>query len=477
MRSVARLAWLLERSRFSSSRGTSWLDVLAVFGFAVATAILLLLSGASSLFIRRADQAGSVLSPPVVQALDSPQLGSAFFSSYQAVFAFAFLVTIPPALSLAASAASSAARSRLEQLRLLRLFGLGRARGWLLVLVVVFSQFAAGVAAGTLLYFTSFYLWQLLEIQGTVVSATEVMISSASWLNTVFLLAVATAGAALVVLSFSSLDSSRNRGAGEFRFFAPFPLLVSLLVVALSALVEAVLSAEGFVGDLTALVAAVTAVVVFVGPGLLYVLGRFLLRSSRLDLTLAGASLSSRSRALFVTASPAALVMFMALSLGAQPQEFLSAIAQTDGVDLPQSQVPVFIAELLRRNLVVGLLLVCVAVVLLSLVSVSLDHAGGIIYRRDQAQTLFLLGVDPTLLHRARLWQLLCAQFSAFALAVVCAAAVVLPDTSVTELSWEPLFLVFVVFAVTVVASLVANRWLAPLQDQVLTGDSRSRLL
>lgn len=473
-----RLLWTLEYARLTSSRGRSWLDTLAIFGFTVATTIMLVLAGAISLFWNRAEAPSEELLSELSSVSDgssavTSHMLSVFFDSYQSVTALAFFIVILPALSLGASAAAVVARSRNQVLGRLRLLGLGRFHAYLMVLTVVLAQMILGLVAGTLVYFTSFYLWQLLEFQGALVSATEVMITWSVWLDTALLLTAVT-----VLATFSAFNASRiwraSKGVGApFRLLSLPALLISGLLVGLGALIELGSSNTTFTGELALPVAALAVFVGFVMPAGFYLLGRFLATRARTDLVLAGGWLQTNARAAALTVFPAALTMFLALTLGAQPHDFISVISEDSGTPIAASAVPDHLAYLLQRDIVVGLLLVCVGVIVVSIVSASLEQATVIINRHTQSEMLLMLGVDSDFLTRARLWQILVPHLVGLGLGVLLAAALVLPHESLTKLPLEVPFLVAAVFAATFVVALVANRWLAPLQCRVVRPDLR----
>ena len=471
-----RLLWTLERARLTSDRGRAWLDTLAIFGFAVATAILLLLAGAASLFHSRAQAPKEPITTGLQRLAEAssssdPQVLDAFLLSYQVITGFAFFITVLPALSLGASAAAVAARSRSQILRHLRLLGLGRFHAQLIILVVVLVQMLLGLGAGTLLYFTSFYLWQMLEFQGSLVSGAEVMIGWSSWLNTALLLVTVTIFATLS--SFSSARLSRRRLEAQrwFRLFSPAAIAVGVGAIALATLVGFATSAGAFTWDLTILVAAVVLVVGFLAPAALYLVGTILARRSRVNLLLAGGWLQANARSAALAVAPASLIMFLALTLGARPHDLIAVIAEGDGSVITPAVVPDFLADLLQRDTVIGLLLVCVGVVVVSVVSASLEQATVIINRGPQSETLLMMGLEPRALTQARLCQILLPQLLGFLVAIAMAAVMVLPQQPLTALPWEVAFLLAAVFATTVVVTVVANHWLAPLQTRVVGPD------
>lgn len=471
-----RLLWTLERARLTSDRGRAWLDTLAIFGFAVATTILLLLAGATSLFESRAQAPKEPIMIGMehfaqASAAADPQVLDAFLFAYQMITSFAFLITVLPALSLGASAAAVAARSRSQILRNLRLLGLGRFHAQVIVLVVVLSQMLLGLGAGTLLYFTSFYLWQMLEFQGSLVSGVEVMIDWSNWLNTVLLLAVVT-----IFAAFSSFNSARLSRQGvedqrTFRLFSAGAILISVAVIAMAAVTEVATSTGPFTGDFTGLVAVMTLVVGFLAPAALSLLGLFLTGRPRVSLVLAGGWLQANARSAALAVTPPSLIMFLALALGAQPRDFITVIAQGDGSSPTPVVVPDFLADLLQRDTVVGLLLVCVGVVVVSVVSASLEQATVIINQGPQSETLLMMGVSSKTLARARLCQILLPQLLGFLVAIAIAALVILLELPLTALPWEVAFLLAAVLATTVLVTIVANNWLAPLQARVVRPD------
>lgn len=392
-------AWRLDRRlAVAGGRDTRLPGLLAVLGYAVATGALLLAVGGLHAFLTRQ-----------AHGLAPASLGTLYIGL--AYVACGLLVA--PVLTLGGVAARLTLGRRHQRLAALRLAGATAAQVTVMTIAECARLALTGAVAGVLLYAVVLPVAPLVTFQRHPLAVGEV------WVGVPVALA---AVAAVVLLGVGSgLVGLRRVVVGPLGVTARHTpgRLSALRVVLTLALFGAWFVLSGVLGRLgmavlLALVAAMVAVLNLLGPWVVMVLGRLMVRLARRPATLLAARrIVDDPKSTWRTVG--------ALGLGitiAGLSSFFAAVSAAPG-DMA--------GRTLLHDLGTGALLTLVVVAVVAATSSGVVQAARVVDRREEYRGLALAGTDLPLLHSARMREVVVPLAGTVSVASGAALAILLP--------------------------------------------------
>lgn len=371
MIAAVRLAWHLRRQERAE---TALPGTLAVTGFAVTTAALLVTLGGVGAFESRA------------QGESAGELGV----TYVVLAYIAAVLLVVPVMTLGSVAARLTVSRRDARLATLRLAGATTGQVTTMTLTEQAVQAALGALIGSVLYGVLLFPLSLLSFQGRALTPAEL------WVGPGLLLAVVAGVVALAVLS-GVLGLARVVVSPLGVVGRTTPRRLSVLRVAVPAVILLVWI-QGFgqlyqqgVGVVLALLAVVVMTVNLLGPFFVMLAGHIVARTATTPATLlASRRIVDDPKATWRTVSALALGILVAALSGVG--EVLSRSAEAD----PE-------AMMLGRDIGTGSLVALAILTVVAATSTGVVHAARVYDQRPQYHALAYAGTPTALLHRARL--------------------------------------------------------------------------
>ncbi|MDO5720863.1 MAG: hypothetical protein Q4P05_09015 [Actinomycetaceae bacterium] len=452
-----RILFTLERSRLRSRRGRPWLDALSIFGFAIATVTLLGVSAAIHLFN------GRMINPPpgVLAWFTSPSEATLFMENYAIAALLALSIMLFPTLALVASAASMITKARADSLRQLRLIGMSRRRAATIIMIEVGIQSLIGMALGSILYFSSFPMWEMLSFQGQRVSAAEIVLPMGVWLSVYQVIIMVMVPSAILSLTNLSLTRKLSAERGPEKFLTWRGLLFAMLLLGfITGLVYVV---EGPASAFEALVVITAIGIVFfiIGPLFIIALGYIERLSKNPVLLLAGSRHITSPRDTWTAVAPVSILMIFTITLSVDS----SMVARV---------IPPPITEaVFRRDLLTGINITIIVALVVGAVATALSQRASILDRQREAEALVVMGFPMPIIHRARLMETVIPLLLMMAVGLVLGVVLSWANLSAITRPGYMLRGIVLVFGVAVITSVALNRILQPLQTSVIREDAR----
>lgn len=457
---LLRILVTLEKSRLRSTRGRPWLDALSIFGFAIATLTLLGLSAATHLFNGRIDNPP----PLIIEWFSTPSDTAQFMENYGIAAVFALIIMLFPTLALVASAASMITKARADSLRQLRLIGMSRWRAATIVMIEVGIQSVIGMALGSILYFSSFPMWEMLSFQGQAVSAAEIVLPLGVWITVYQVIILVMLPSALLSLSNLSLTRKLSAERGPERLITWRGLLFAIIILGfITGLVYAV-DGPAAALDVFVFITIIGIVFFLIGPLFIITLGYIERLSKNPIFLLAGSRHITSPRDTWSAVAPVSILMIFTIGLSVD-----SSIIARVSVSQPAD-------AMFQRDMLTGINITIIAALVVGAVATALSQGASILDRQNEAESLIVMGFPMAVIHRARLMETVIPLL--FMMVVGLALGLVLSWTDLSTITWpwDMLRGIVIVFGAAVIISIALNRILQPLQISVIREDARAEV-
>ena len=400
------LAGLLLRGRAAAGRAT--VDVLTIVTFMISTSLLLsVVAGARALSVREQNPPAGFLAALGASAdLDVTMMGIWTFLAFGAA-----VLLVVPLLTLSAAAARMGALGRDQRLATLRLLGVSVAG--VIRLAALETMMAAGLGAicGIAGYFGLLPALSMIRFQTAPLSGSELVLP-AGWIAAVVVVVVALAGAAslsgLREVTISPLGVSkreRRRGVPWKRIIA-VPVVV-VVWLAVSPFLSFQREWTTTIVVVLVVLGAFMGVVNLIGPLVLQLAGRVLVRFPSATAMLAGRRVLDDPRGAWRNVAGLAFTGFIGGAFVAMPSF--------------RSQAP--FVTILSADLRTGTLMTVVIAFVTAAASTALNQAAAVLDRRRALVQLDHAGASRSVINGSRrrevLVPTLCASVGSAALAVL----------------------------------------------------------
>lgn len=455
---LLRILVTLERSRLRSTRGRPWLDALSIFGFAIATLTLLGLGAATHLFNSRTDNPP----PSVLEWFTSPSEATYFMKNYDIAAELALLIMLFPTLALVASSASMITKARADSLRQLRLIGMSRWRAATIVMIEVGIQSFIGMTLGSILYFSSFPMWEMLSFQRQPVSAAEIVLPVGVWLSVYQAVILVMLPSAVLSLTNLSLTRKLSAERGPERLVTWRGLLFATLILVF--MTGLVYTLDGLVSALEILVLITIIGVIFfiVGPLFIIALGHVERLSKNPIYLLAGSRHITSPRDTWTAVAPVSILMIFTIVLSVD-SSMITRVVPTPSA-----------SAVFRHDILTGINITIIVALVVGAVATALSQGASILDRQNEAESLIVMGLPMRIIHRARLMETVIPLL--FMMIVGLVLGVVLSWANLSTITWPGDMVrgIVMVFGAAVIISIALNRILQPLQTSVIREDARA---
>lgn len=451
----------LALSRIKTNR--SGLDVLAVIAFAVTTLLALVVANGTAMFVDRWQNPPEALQAIIESSPYDFNTAEDISSMYVTFAIIACAILVVPILSLGAGAARLGATGRAKRLASLRLIGMTGGEVVLMSVIETLVLTLVGSVLGVALFTLTLPLWQFVSFHGAYLSPGEMV---GPWWLTLAMVGVilllsalsTTLGLSRVVISPLGVAKRETPKALQFWRVIVFFLAVTVFIIAVQSfdLLKSNMLSFLVIGGLIALVLFTVSLV---GPLLIQLVARPLVRTSNPASLLAARRLIAQPRDAWRNVGGLAFIGFIAAFTVGLPQ-------------VPDD--PMFNLQI--RDIATGIFLTLAIGMLVAATSTLINQAAFTVDRAEQTVALTRMGTPRSVFAGARYRQVLLPLLTTLGVSVPLGLLVgnlLVMSAQGDLVSMNNGLVLVVVIAIGITTCLLAAGASRPIETRILTTDYR----